>query len=216
MRTKKHTIRIAVMTVNQVEDMELFIPVDIWKRAGILVDIIVCELRNGFTLAYSGVKVSANSHLNNTNFNQYDAIYLPGGPGYERFLIPPATQKNIGESKLHEAIKRFASEKNKWLIGMCASPVVYFSLIEDPKFRATKFTSFNDKNLLRNFEESWVNEPVWVENNLITAQAAGNAFDLAFTVVEKLLDPAIAHEIATRINYPWDKIKRRMKVFAQQ
>ncbi|WP_391591816.1 DJ-1/PfpI family protein [[Mycoplasma] cavipharyngis] len=211
---KKNAVRIAVMTVNQIEDMELFIPVDIWKRSGIVVDIIVCEVRNGFTLAYSGVKVNTNFNLNTVNFNQYDAIFLPGGPGYDRFLIPPATQKNIGESKLHEAIKKFAATKDKWLIAICAAPIVFYTVIEDLKFRKTKFTAYNDKNLLRGFEDSWLDVPVHIENNLITAQASGNSFELAFTVVEKLVGEDTANSVAEKINYPWKQNKKKLKIFA--
>lgn len=213
MAKKTGQIRIAAMTVNQVEDMELFVPIDIWKRAGFIVDVIVCEQRNGFSLAYSGLKVGAPYNLTDVNFNQYDAIFLPGGPGYERFLAPPATTKNLnGESKLHEAIKKFAIEKNKWLIGICASPVVFYSLIETPKFRQTKFTAINDKNILRNFESSWVDQPVYIDNNLITAQAAGNAYELAFCVIEKLCNEDKANQVARRINYSWKKIKKAFKI----
>lgn len=215
-------VRIAVMAINKIEDIELFVPIDIWKRAGFIVDVVVCEQRNGFLLGYSGLKVGGNFNLNSVNFSMYDAIFIPGGPGYMSFLVPPANSKIIGESRLNDAIRNFASNKSKWLIGICASPKIFFSVMNDPKtisegkfdpkFNKTKFTAFNDPEILKDYAETWQDASVVVDNNVITAQGAGNAFELAFTVVEKLGSAAIAQEVANRVHYDWAKVKKTLNI----
>lgn len=215
-------IRIAAMAINNVEDIEFFVPIDLWKRAGFMVDVVVCEQRNGFVLGYSGLKVAGNFNLNRVNFSMYDAIFIPGGPGCMNFLVPPANGKNIGESRLNDAIRKFVNNKSKWLIGICASPVIFFRVMNDPKtiaegkldpkFNKTKFTAFNDPNILKEYQSNWQNKNVVVDNQIITAQAAGNALELAFTTIEKLGSTTLADEVARRINFDWPKAKRQLKL----
>lgn len=218
-------VRIAVLAANNIEDIELFVPLDIWKRAGYMVDVIVCEVRNGFNLSYSGLKVNGKLNLTAINFSMYDALFLPGGKGYKNFLVPPATAKTFGESPLSAAISQFVL-KQKLLIGICASPVVFFNLIqlkydklqEQPqvktafqKFLKTRFTAYNSDAILKDLRTNWVDAQICYDNNLLTAQAAGNAFELAFAAIEKLSSKDKALEIADEINYDWSQVRANLK-----
>lgn len=74
-------IRVAVICPNNVEDMELIVPIDIWRRAKFVVDVIVYDSKANFNMGYSNLKVFSNFSIKGINLVQYDAIYLPGGPG---------------------------------------------------------------------------------------------------------------------------------------
>lgn len=192
-------IRIAVVAANDIEDMEFIIPIDVWRRAKFIVDVIVCEIKNSFNLNYSSLKVSANFNLKHTNFVQYDAIFLPGGPGHKNFLTPASQNKSEGESKLHLALKKFIDDSEKWIIAICASPISVLCILDDKRPKDIKFTAYNDPELIGDFKENWINKKVVIDKNFITAQSAGCSFDLAFSVIEKLTSLEYAKEIATKL-----------------
>lgn len=106
-------IRVAVICPNNVEDMELIVPVDIWRRAKFVVDVIVYDSKANFNMGYSNLKVFSNFSIKGINLVQYDAIYLPGGPGWKSYLNPCAIERGETESRLHTSLKKFYDDETK-------------------------------------------------------------------------------------------------------
>ncbi|CCE66673.1 DJ-1/PfpI family protein [Candidatus Mycoplasma haematominutum] len=198
-------VRIGVIVAYNMEDMELIVPLDIWRRAKFAVETISCEVKNSASLNYSNLKISTNLKLKLTNLDQYDVLFFPGGPGFKAYFSPPATKKDLNESKLHTTIKKFYKDENKWLVSICAAPAALVTILERELDDKTRFTCYNDIKLTRDYSKLWVNKPIVVDfkNKFITAQAAGCALALAFLVVEIFSSRETALELAKSIHYDY-------------
>lgn len=179
-------VRIGILVANQIEDMEFVIPFDIWRRAKYVVETISCEVKNSITLNYTDIKFSASSNLQLTNLDQYDLLFFPGGPGFRSYFSPPATVREVGESKLHLAVRKFYKSEDKWLVAICAAPVAVMSIVEKDWKPDIKFTCYKDPKLIGEYSKLWVDTPVHIDlkKKFITAQAAACSLQLAFLVVE--------------------------------
>lgn len=191
-KNKIANVRIAVILANESEDMEVVVPVDIWRRAGFIIELISVEKKNTIVLQ-SGTKVYCNEILDFTNLNQFNAIYLPGGRGHVKFKDPKLSEKLI------KALKKFATEK-KWIFAICAAPSILGELELLDKEKATVYPGF-EASLGKNF----VDKDLVVDGKFITAKGPALAYDLAFAVIENLLGKEIALNVANDILY---KIKK--------
>ncbi|OAL10392.1 hypothetical protein A6V39_03070 [Candidatus Mycoplasma haematobovis] len=203
-------IRIAVIAPNNVEDMELIVPIDIWKRAKFIVDVMVYDVKSSFNLSYSMLKVTSGLNLKTVNMIQYDAIFLPGGPGYKSYLNPSSIERDDPDPKLHNSVKKFFDDPSKWLVAICAAPIPLLCILEEARNKDLSFTCYNDPNIIGDFRENWINKKVVVDKQVITAQNAGCAIDVALATVECLAGAELAQEIAKKLfidykgvhNYP--------------
>lgn len=199
----KKQIRIAAIVPNGVEDMELIVPLDVWKRAKFIVDVIVYDTKSTFNMHYSGLKVSANFAISGINLIQYDLIYLPGGPGWKSYLTTCNIEKGENRSKLHESLIRCFDDENRWIAALCGAPVALFSILPAEKTQSLKFTCHTGA-LEDEIKSNWENKKVVVDKKVITGQNAGCSMDLALSVVEALAGPELAKEIADKlfVDYP--------------
>ena len=101
LKSTPNKIKIAIMVAQESEDMEVIVPYDLWKRAGISVEKISVEKKNTITLQ-SGTKIYCEEILEKTNLDRFTAIYLPGGRGHEKCLAEQFC------NKLHEKLVKFA------------------------------------------------------------------------------------------------------------
>lgn len=179
---------IAILAANQCEEMEVVVPVDIWRRAGLAVQIISVEKKKSLIMQ-NGVHLSCDDILLKENLSKYSAIYLPGGKGCSTFLDPAASAKLIAHLK--------KSAKSKvWIMANCAAPAVVLNqlgLIDNIK--VTCYPGY-EKGLKKACKDDVV-----IDKNFITSKAAGTSIDFALTVVKKLVSPAKAKEIAKEICY---------------
>mgnify|MGYP002507290659 FL=1 len=77
--------KIGIILANEMRDVDLFIPLAIWRKAKIGVDLISIEKKNSIMME-SGVKVGCNATFDIVNTSQYNALYFPGGIGVERLF----------------------------------------------------------------------------------------------------------------------------------
>lgn len=196
-------IRIAVICPNNVEDMELIVPVDIWRRAKFIVDVIIYDTKSNVNLNYSNLKLFSNFVIKGTNLVQYDAIYLPGGPGYKSFITPSSVEKEENESRLHASLKKFYDDETKWIAALCAAPTALLCILED-KAEDLKFTCHSGAELIGEFKDRWLNKKVVVDKQVITGQNAGCSIDMALSLVEALAGIDLAQSIAEKLffDYP--------------
>lgn len=182
-------VKIAIMVAQECEDMEVIIPYDLWKRAGISVEKISIEKKNTITLQ-SGTKIYCEETLEKTNLDRFSAIMIPGGRGHERFLEEKLC------SRLHEKLRKFAVDEKKWIFAICAGPSVLSRLevIKDQKM--TVYPGY-EKYLLDSYE----NADVLCDKNIITAKSAAHAFDFSLLVIEKLISKQVALNVAKAILY---------------
>lgn len=182
-------IRIAVMVTNGNEDTELVVPVDIWRRSGIIVRLISIEKKKNVILS-NGIKVSCDEILSKENLIKYNAIYLPGGKGCANFNEDYAP-------KLVTFCKKFASSKTKFM-AICAATECFHNwgmLSKD-----IKVTCYPGVQAGK-FDANYVKQNVVISKNFITAAGPGVASEFAFKVVETLVSAEKAKEIRKQMLY---------------
>lgn len=153
--------RVAVLTEEGFEQIELTSPVEALKNAGATVDII--SPKSGSIKAWDhtdwGIEVDVNKVLSEANPDDYDALVLPGG-----VLNPDKLRQN------KEAVA-FASaflDEGKPVAAICHGPQ---TLIETGMLKGRKLTSYPSLQTdLKNAGAEWVNEEVVVDHGLVTSR----------------------------------------------
>lgn len=181
---------IAIIVANKCEEMELVIPADIWRRAGITVQIISVEKKKSLILQ-NGVHVSCDDILAKENLAKYSAIYLPGGKGCETFADPVVCAKVVNHLK--KSIGKIL------VLANCAAPSVLAKLGLIDNVKVTCYPGF-EKEI-----KKYCKDDVVIDKNVITSKACGTTIDFALTVVSKMVSPAKAKEIAKQICYKYWK-----------
>lgn len=177
-------LKIAVIVANQTEDIELVVPTDIWRRAGLIVKLISVEKKKNVILNH-GTKVSCDEILSKENLSKYNAIYLPGGPGYTHF------DKETAPKLVTFAQKEYKNPKITFM-AMCAAPLCFADWnILDANVKVTCYPGLEKPKL----EDNYVKQDVVISKNFITGAGPGVASEFAFKVVEKFISPAKTKEL---------------------
>ncbi|MBQ0045487.1 MAG: DJ-1/PfpI family protein [Mycoplasma sp.] len=182
---------IAIIVANQCEEMEVIIPADIWRRAGISVQIISIEKKKSLIMQ-NGVHISCDDILAKENLSKYSAIYLPGGKGCSSFLDP------VQCAKLVSHLRKAAGSKII-IMANCAAPTVLNQLGIIDNVKVTCYPGY-EVGLKHH-----VKDDVVFDKNFITSKAAGTTIDFALAVIKKFVSPAKAKETAKQICYKYWK-----------
>ena len=162
-------------------------PIDLLRRAGIIVDTVSINEDNQVTSSRK-IRVLTDKTIDEINFENYEMIVLPGGPGTENYMK---------SEKLQEKLKEFSI--NRKLGAICAAPTILSALgILNGKqaicFPACEPDLIKDGAII-------VNQDVVKDNNIITSRGAGTAIDFSLALIEELLGKNKSHEIRKEILY---------------
>lgn len=186
-------IRIAAIACNKTEDIELVTPVDLWRRAGIRVDIISLEKKNSIILN-SGIKISCDNMIERANLEQYNAIFLPGGAGHEKYFIENWPNKNNeGIVKLHKFLNKF-NESKKHILAICAAPSIlgYLGILKDHK--ATCYPGYETS-----FKDNYVDVPYIIDGHIITGRSPAISMEFAYAVIRELAGSEIEKKVKAEV-----------------
>ena len=183
-------MKILVPLADGFEEIEMIVPVDIWRRADLEVITAALSSDEKFVRAARETGHVADEFLKDCIDEPFDLIFIPGGKrGAEHlFTYQP----------LLDRLKKQA-DAGLWLAAICAGPLVlaHAGLLTGKRFTAHP----SAEESLARFHLTPVNERLVVDGKLITAKAAGCAFDLAFKVVELFCEKERAEVINSSIFY---------------
>jgi len=165
------------------EELEAVAPLDILRRAGVQVQTVGV---NGRTAVGShGVALTCDITIDRADARSCDGVILPGGPG----------RAALAESFAVLELLRIAAERGALLAAICGSPPILGQqgYLRDRK--ACCFPGYEDQ--LLGAEISY--DPVVVDGNVITSRGAGTAVLFGLALVEYLVSPEKAREIAAQI-----------------
>ncbi|TGA96063.1 DJ-1/PfpI family protein [Sporolactobacillus shoreae] len=119
--------------------------------------------------------------LDGINVTDFDALAIPGGFEEANFY------RDAYDERFLEVIRAFHAE-NKWIASIC---VAALALGKSGVLKGKTATTYNfpgspRQDQLRSFGAKVVNEPVVVDGKLITSYNPSTAFEVAFTLLEKL------------------------------
>lgn len=176
-------MKVLTILTNGFEEIEAVGTIALLKRAGLPVDIACLH---GFeaTGRYN-VKISDLKNLNDVNPEDYDLIFIPGGPEYVELSNTP---------RVLEIIKNAA--ERQYLAGICAAPTIFGKLGLLKNKHYTCFTSMDE-----DFGGYYENKYAVRDGNIITGISAAGTIDFAFLIIETLLGKEHANKVKNSIYY---------------
>ena len=179
--------KVALFLVEGFEEIEAMAPIDLMRRAGITVDTVsITKEKN--VISSRGVTVLTDKVIDEINFEEYEMIVLPGGPGTDNYMK---------SDKLREKLKEFSIEKK--VAAICAAPTILSALGLLKGKKAVCFPSC-ESEIIKDGAILEVKNVV-KDGNIITGRAAGTAIDFALEIVKELVGEEKAEKIANQIAY---------------
>lgn len=117
--------------------------------------------------------------INDIDINDFDALAIPGGFEIYGFY------KDAYDDKFLDLIKRF-KENNKFIASVCvgALPMGKSGVLKDKN--GTTYNSVVRREALQQFGVNVINEPIVVDDNMITSWNPSTAINVALLLLENL------------------------------
>lgn len=164
----------AIFMADGCEEIEALTVVDIIRRAQMEITTISISDKKEVTSSHN-VTFFADAIASEVNFDEYDAVVLPGGM--------PGTL-NLGASEIvNEVVKKFAAE-GKIVAAICAGPSVLGAAGVLEGRHATCHPGFETK--LTGAETC--EDAVVVDGNIITSRGMGTGIDFSLALLDCLTD----------------------------
>lgn len=176
-------MKVLALIFDGFEELEATAPFALIRRVGI-----------PLTIASTRTDVVGTHHLHyvditpleKVDYEDYDALVLPGGPHY-LFLEKSEDVLEI----IHHFFK-----KQKIVAAICAAPTVLGRLGYLAHRNYTCFTSMDE-----DFGGCYLDQNVVVDDNLITARSAAASMEFAFKIIEKVAGIETLEAVQKRIYY---------------
>ena len=171
--------RVAILTEEGFEQVELTSPKMALKDAGAIVHVI--SPKSGKIKAWDktnwGIEVDVDKQLDEVSPDDYDALVLPGG-----VLNPDKLRQNKDAVAFVVAFLK----AGKPVAAICHGPQM---LIETSLIKGRKLTSFPSLQTdLKNAGAEWVDEEVVVDNGLVTSRTPADLPAFNKKVIEEFAE----------------------------
>lgn len=159
-RPLKHR-KIAALTVDGYEKVELVIPLQFLKRAGAKVDVV--SLRHGrirgMNMHLPASRIGVDKTVSETDPNDYDGLFLPGG-----FINPDLLRQS---AHARDFVRAFAAS-DKPIVTLCHGPWVLASAGLLDGRTLTSWPGIRDD--LVNAGATWLDQEIVRDRNLTTSR----------------------------------------------
>jgi len=169
-----------------VEELEAIAPLDILRRAG--VEVRTVGIGGKTATGSHGIPITCDITIDRIDAQACEGVILPGGPGHVK----------LAESFAALELLRIAAERGAMLAAICAAPSILGQQGYLRGRRACCYPGYEEK--LLGAEVSY--DPVVADGNVITSRGAGTAVLFGLALVEYLVSPEKAREIAAQIQCP--------------
>lgn len=176
--------KVCILLADGFEELEAVGTYAMLSRGGLDVDIYALSDKD--TTGRFGLTCTKLHAFSTLNVSYYDALVLPGGPGYKHL-----EQNN----RVQQAIKQFM-DAGRVVAAICASPTI---LGRAGYLQGRKYTCFTSMN--EDFGGVFTGEYVTVDGNVITGQSAAATVDFGLAIIEKLLGKEKADAVKKSIYY---------------
>lgn len=170
-RLRQRMKKVLVPLAPGFEEIETVTVVDILRRAG--ARVVLAGTEEGLIEGSRGVKIMADSHVDQIDPHDFDLIVLPGGqPGTTHLQKNPRVLEIL--KKMHQA--------NKQIAAICAAPMVLQTAGILKDCAITSHPSVREHLEEVKYSES----RVVIDGNIITSRSPGTALEFALKLVEIL------------------------------
>ena len=182
--------RVLIPLATGCEELEAVTLIDLLRRAGITV-ITVSLTEQQQVTASRGVRLMADTTLAHVLHDDFDMLLLPGG-------MPGA--KNLNEDqRIHALIKKL-NLTHKAIGAICAAPMV---LAHSGLLNGKTATCYPGMLSSTDWPEiSFSDQPVVIDDNVLTSQGPGTAMDFALAIIEYLTDQNTRNDVEASLVRP--------------
>lgn len=175
--------RVLCILENGFEEIEAITPVDLLRRAG--VDVVMAGVSGLEVTGKCGIRLMADTLLGDVSGNDFDALFLPGGP---------AVMGLRGNAWILDLIRKFHREE-KLIAAICAAPLLLkdAGILEGVNFTAHFSTAGELPDLL--------DVRSVYDGRLLTSRGAGTALEFGLALVEMLMGVKAKNEVAAAIMF---------------
>lgn len=184
------TKKVCVFLAEGCEESEVLIPVDLLRRAGIETTMISISKEKQVVSSHN-VTLLADALFDQVDYEEYDALFLPGGV--------PGTPNLRAHKGLEEVIRSFY-QKGKYITAICAAPSIFGEMGLLKGVKATAHTSRMEA-IREAGAEATEEQQVVVSDHIITSRGMGTAIPFGLTLVSLLAGEEMAEKIQKAIVY---------------
>ena len=167
-------MKTAVFFANGTEELEALTCVDVLRRTGATCDIV--SVSGEYPKGAHGIVVKADMPSEECDFDQYDALIVPGG-------MPGAV--NIAEDQYAVAGLKKAVADKKLIAAICAAPAVV--LASHGLIKGRKATCYPVPDFIAKLKDcEYTGLDVQTDGNYITANGPKSAFAFSMAICEYL------------------------------
>jgi protease I len=166
--------KVAILIENDVEDSEFQVPYNALKQAGMDVVVLGSRMNETYKGKRGKVSIQADGTTTEAIAAEFDAVVIPGGMAPDKMRRNPNTVRFVQE----------AIAQNNIIAAVCHGPQV---LIEGDLLKARKATGFIAiRQDMINAGANYVDEPLVVDNNLITSRQPGDLAIFTTAILSRL------------------------------
>jgi len=176
--------KVAILTEEGFEQVELTSPLEALKNAGATVDVV--SPKSGKIKAWDktnwGIEINVDKELSTVSPDDYDALVLPGG-----VMNPDKLRQN------KEAVAFVSAflDEGKPIAAICHGPQM---LIETGMIGGRTLTSYPSLQTdLQNARAHWVDEEVVVDNGLVTSRRPADLEAFNKKMIEEFAEGVHSH-----------------------
>jgi protease I len=154
--------KVAIITENGFEEIELTSPMNALEQAGVTVHVISPQKDKvkAWDHDHWSIEIPVDKHISEANPEEYDMLMIPGG------VMNPDKMRQNPQCVL---FARHFLEQGKPLAAICHAPQL---LIETEMINGREMTSYPSiKSDLVNAGVKWVDKEVVVDNGLVTSRS---------------------------------------------
>ncbi len=169
------------------EESEAIVPADLLRRAG--VEVRLTALKGKEVTSSHAIQVACDCALEDVNEDEAEMLILPGGLGGVNAIL--GCESALG------LIQR-CGDKGSYIAAICAAPTILAHLGMLDRRNAVVYPGMEDQMLSAVVKKG---SRVVTDGHLITAEAAGSAFDFGLKLVEVLKGAEAAQEVRHAVHY---------------
>lgn len=169
------------------EEVELLTVVDLLRRGKVDVEVITIN-KEPLVVSSHKVKIVADDVFEHINFDDGDALFIPGGV--------PGTPNLEAHEGLKKLIQKYYDE-GKLVTAICAAPSILGHMNILNGRNATCFPGYEEDLYGANVTGGKVEQ----DGNVITAKGLGAAIDLGLQMLKVLVNEETSNTIGKKIQY---------------
>ncbi len=180
-------MRCALLLAEGFEECEALIPVDMFRRAGLTIDMVSIG-ENPTVCGSHGIRITADKMLAQIDQSGYDVLLLPGGK---------AGKENLEKNRAVKEMILAQVQADRWLGAICAAPAIlgHLGLLKGKKY--TCFPTFDEEA----FNGAYQDVPAVQDGKLVTGRGMGAAMAFAYLLLENLTDAKTLRQVTYGMQY---------------